>query len=278
MIQIDQFAVGYVGNWVIKKIVDQYLSVPLILKVPWLKHKGMVHEYEESQSIMNYWKDLLGWNFGLENDAKKILHEYHCVIFRDVIVTDFVPRAPGYYYSRELWNDPKNALLSLGVLRIIPNEIAKPKRLLALHKPPEFEAHADIEKGIPIVVSEEVYQKLSEQLNNYGSAHVDEIVATMSDVGLYQKCFESAGIPSTYPVVKSKKMVKHVGDPIPIMGNGWVIYNTQRSCDYLNYRFWTGIDYYSDSLQGAKVKLKKLIPNDGQVDRRFNFDQKIPYF
>jgi hypothetical protein len=277
---LETFITGTLGGAVAKygvtKILDQYLLIPLTLKIRPLKHKGMAHEYEGNQLIMNYWKDFLGPDFALENDAKRCLDTSHLVIFRDVIVTDFSPRAPGYYYSKELWSDPKNALLSLGVVRVIPNEETKSKRLLSLHRPPEFEAHADIEKGVSIVVSDEVYKELSPQLNKYGSAHIDEIVATMSDVGTYKEILEMKGIPSTFPFVESKTQIKHIGDPLPIMGNGWVVYTTQKIAENINYRFWTGVDYYSDSLQNAKVMLKELIPKDGGA--LTNFDEKIRYF
>lgn len=269
---LEDLIIGY-G---IGKIIDQYLRVPLILKVRWLKTKGMAHEYEGNHLIMNYWRDLLGSNFGLENGAEKQLYEYHQVTFRDVIVTDFIPRAPGYYYSKELWDDPNKALLSLGVVRVIPNEETKSRRLLALHRPSEYEAHADIEEGIPIVVSNEVYEKLSPIINKYSSVHIDEIVATMSDVGTYKQILESAGIPSTFPIVESKTQLKHIGDPLPMMGNGWVLYRNPKTIDYINYRFWTGVDYYSDSLQNAKINLQKLIPKDGWG--LTDFDEKNPFF
>ena len=269
--------IGGVAGYAIAKILDQYLSIPLILKTQWLKFKGKAHEYEGPQLVATYWKDLLGPKFGMEAKAsEKILREYHLVTFRDVILTDFVPRAPGYYYSKDLWNDPKNALLSLGVVRVIESEHTGPKRLLAISHPNEFEAHGNIEKGIPIVVSREVYKELSEGLNKFGSVHVDQLTATMSDVGTYSEYLETVGIPATYPVVERKKWIKHAGDPIPLMGNGWVVYRIEEIDNFLHYRFWTGVEYYDDSLQKAKEKLEKLIPKGGWA--LTNFDDKIRHF
>jgi len=273
---IIEALIGGVAGYAIGRILDQYLSIPLILKTRWLKFKGKAHDYEGPQSVYTYWKDLLGPKFGMEEVDEKILREYHLVTFRDVIVTDFVPRAPGYYYSQDLWNDPKNALLSLGIVRVIENENTGPRRLLAINNPSEFEAHGNIEKGIPIVVSREVHKELSERLDKFGSVHVDQITATMADVATYSKYLEMVGIPATYPVVESKKNVKHVGDALPLMGNGWVVYRTRERDSFLHYRFWTGVEYHNDSLQKAKEKLEKLIPEGGWA--LTDFDEKIRHF
>jgi len=273
---IKDILIAVPASYAISKILDHYLSVPLILKTPWLKHKGKMHEYEGHRSITEYWKDLLGPDFGMEEVEEQSLREYHLVTFRDVIVTDFVPRAPGYYYSKELWNDPKNALLSLGVIRVIENENTGPKRLLSMNSPFEFEAHGNIEKGIPIVVSREVHKELSEGLDKFGSVHVDQITATMSNVGTYSRYLEMVGIPATYPVVEKKNYIKHVGDALPLMGNAWIVYRNREKDGFLHYRFWTGVKYHSDSLQKAKEKLEKLIPKDGWA--LTDFDEKIRHF
>lgn len=273
---IKDILIGVPASWAISKILDHYLSVPLILKAPWLKYKGKMHEYEGRELIAEYWKDLLGPDYGMEEVEEKKLREYHVVTFRDVIVTDFVPRFPGYYYSKELWNDPKNALVSLGVIRVIENENRGPKRLLAINSPSEFEAHENIEKGIPIVVSREVHKELSEGLSKFGSVHVDQITATLSNVGTYSKYLETVGMPATYPVIEKKKYIKHVGEALPMMGNAWVVYRSRERDGFLHYRFWTGVEYHSDSLKKAKEKLEKLIPKDGLA--LTDFDEKIPHF
>jgi hypothetical protein len=274
---IVEAVVGGVTGYAIAKILDQYLSIPLILQTRRLKSKGKAHEYEGPESVATYWKDLLGPKFGMEEHAgQQILRQGHLVTFRDILLTDFVPRAPGYYYSKDLWNDPKNALLSLGVVRIIENEYTGPKRLLAINHANEFEAHGNIEKGIPIVVSREVYEDLSEGLDKFGSVHLDQLTATMSDVGTYSEYLETVGIPATYPTVEHKKYIKRGGDPVPLMGNGWVVYRTKRTDSFLHYRFWTGVEYYEESLQNAKQRLKELIPESGWA--LTNFDDKIRYF
>jgi len=264
------------AGYAINKILDQYLRVPLILKTRYLKHKGMAYNYTGKQATSNYWKDLLGPDFGLESGAEKILREYYQVTFEDVVLTDFVPRAPGYYYSKELWEDPKKALFSLGVVRLIPNENTGPKRLLAINRPSEFEAHGEIEKGIPIVVSEDVYRGLIRDLEKFGSVHIDKIIATMSSVGTYSKYLLAKGIPSLFPVVKSMKYVRKGGDPIPTMGNAWLIYRTQSEAEFLNFRFWTGVEYYQSNLKEAKETIEKFIPKGGLPVT--DFDEKIPYF
>jgi hypothetical protein len=225
------------AGYAITKILDQYIRIPLILKAKYLKHKGMAYEYTDKHAIANYWKDLLGPHSGIEDGAKQLLHEYCQVTFKDVVLTDFAPRAPGYYYSKELWEDPRKALFTLGVLRLIPNENTGLKRLLAINKPSEFEAHGEIEKGIPIVVSEDVHKDLVKDLEKFGAVHVDKIVATMSSLGAYSKYLVTKGMPSLFPVVKSKKYVKKGGDPTPIMGNAWLIYRTQSEAEFLNFRF-----------------------------------------
>jgi len=268
-------ATGAIG-YAIERILRQYLKTPLILKTRWLKHKGKAHEYSGKRLMSDFWQDLLGDEYGLFPGADKIIEAHHFVTFKDVVVTDFVPRAPGFYYSKTLWNNPKLAPLSLGVIRVIPNEQTGSKRLLAIHKPSEFEAHWDMEKGVPIVVSREVYEKLGDDLQKTGVAHVQRITAIMSDVGDYSRELRMADIPSTFPVVREERFVKKGGDPVPIMGNAWVVYKTPKTSGFLNFRFWAGVDYHRDNLREAKKKLEKLIPPGGFA--LTDFDDKVRHW
>jgi len=273
---LELLASGVLG-YAIGRILDQYLSVPLIVRTKWLKHKGKAHEYSGKRLIYDYWQDLLGEEYGIFPGASKTVEEHHLVTFKDVVVTDFVPRAPGFYYSKTLWENPKLAPISLGVIRVIPRGLEDPKRLLAIHKPSEFAAHGEIEKGIPIVVSREVHQKLGDNLQKYGSVHVPRIVAIMSDIGEYTDWLKMVDMPYTFPVVEEKRFVATPGDPIPTMGNGWVVYKTPKArAEFVNFRFWTGIDYHRQNLHEAKKKLEKLIPANGFA--LTDFDEKIRHW
>jgi hypothetical protein len=272
---LDLLAGGVLG-WAIGKVLDPYVRVPLILETKWLKFRGKAHEYSGKKLVYDYWQDLLGEEYGLFSGAQKTIEEHHRVVFNDVVVTDFVPRAPGFYYSQSLWNNPKLAPLSLGVMRVSPRKRAGFKKLLAIHKPSEFEAHGEIEKGIPLVVSDEVYKKFGDNLQKYGSVYVPKITATMSDVGEYSDWLKMADMPYTFPVVKEKRFVKTPGDSIPIMGNGWVVYKTPRKAGFVNFRFWAGVDYHRKNLREAKEALDKLIPCNALA--LTDFDEKVRHW
>jgi hypothetical protein len=260
----------------IKRVLGQYVRVPLIVETKWLKFKGRAHEYSGKKLVYDYWQDLLGEEYGLFPGSAKKIEEHHRVVFHDVVVTDFVPRAPGFYYSKGLWNNPKLAPLSLGVIRVLPKRRTALKKLLAIHKPSEFEAHAEIEKGIPLVVSYEVYKRFGDNLQKYGSVYVPRITATMSDVGEYSSWLKMADMPYTFPVVKEERFVKGPGDPVPIMGNGWVVYKTPRKAGFVNFRFWAGVNYHRKNLREAKEALDKLLP-----PRAFaltDFDEKVRHW
>jgi hypothetical protein len=168
------------------------------------------------------------------------------------------------------------APISLGVIRVIPNEQTGSRRLLAIHKPSEFEAHAEIEKGIPIVVSEEVYKRIGKSLQECGSAHVNEIVAIMSDVGDHSEYLKMIDMPYTFPLVEKENYITEGGDPVPIMGNGWVVYETADTSGFSHFRFWAGVDYHKKNLQEAKEALEKLIPGNGWVIT--NFDELVQHW
>jgi len=65
------------------------------------------------------------------------------------------------------------------------------------------------------------------------------------------------------------------GDPIPIMGNAWVVYETLKTSGFLNFRFWAGIDYHRGNLKEAKEKLDGLIPQGGFA--LTDFDEKVKH-
>jgi hypothetical protein len=263
-------------EWAIKKVLGQYVRVPLIVETKWLKFRERAHEYSGKKLVYDYWQDLLGDEYGPFSGAKKTIEPGHRVVFHDVVVTDFVPRAPGFYYSRSLWSNPKLAPMSLGVIRVLPKRRTGQKRLLAIHKPSEFEAHAEIEKGIPLVVSNEVYEKFGDSLHKFGSVHVPCITATMSDVGEYSDWLKMADMPYTFPVVREKRFVRTPGDPIPIMGNGWVVYKTPRKAGFVNFRFWAGVEYHRKNLNEAKEALDKLLPT--KAFALTDFDEKVRHW
>ena len=267
--------VGAAVSYGFTTVLDQYLKVPLLLKVKRQKREGKSHEYSGKQQIVEYWRDLLGPQFGLEKGAKRLIKSSDWVTFENVIITDFVPRAPGFYYSKNLWQNPRLAPISLGVVRVSPEKTSE-QRLLALHRPLEYEAHADIEKGIPIIVSPPVYESLSAKLDKYGSVHIEKVYAKVSDLKAYSDYLRTADIPLLYPVVDDKNWLKSIGDPIPIMGNAWTAYRTPKTTNVLNFRFWAGVDYFDKSLNDAKVALEKLIPKNGWS--LTNFDERIRHF
>jgi hypothetical protein len=278
--EITKFALELLAGagleWAIKKVLGQYVRVPLIVETNWLKHRGKAHEYSGKKLVYDFWQDFLGEEYGLFSGAHKTIEMHHRVVFHDVVVTDFVPRAPGFYYSQSLWNNPKLAPISLGVIRVSPKERTALKRLLAIHKPSEFEAHAEIEKGIPLVVSNEVYKKFGDNLQKYGSVYVPRITATMSDVGEYSDWLKIADMPYVFPAIKEKRFIKTPGDPIPIMGNGWVVYKTPKKAGFVNFRFWTGVDYHIKNLREAKEALDKLMP--AKAFALTDFDERIRHW
>jgi hypothetical protein len=258
------------------KIIDHYVRVPVILETKWLKHKGEAHEYDGKKLVYDYWKDLLGEEYGLFSGAHKSIETGHLVVFKDIVVTEFVPRSPGFYYSKNLWNNPKLAPLSLGVVRVLPKKRTDFKRLLAIHKPSEFEAHAEIEKGVPLVVSNEVYKKFGRNLPKYGSVRVSSITATMSDVGDYSNWLRMADMPCAFPVVKEERYVKNTGDAVPIMGNAWNIYLIAKNAGFVNFRFWSGVKYHIKNLEEAKEAIDKLIPRNALA--LTDFDEKVRHW
>jgi hypothetical protein len=271
-------ALDILGGYVIGKVLDHYVRVPAIVKIklPDLSGKIKSHRYEGKKLVYEYWRDLLGEEYGLFPGSKKSLWAGHRVIFRDVVVTDFVPRAPGFYYSKNLWANPKLAPLSLGVIKLLPRRETDSKMLLAIHKPSEFEAHAEIEKGIPIVVSKDIYEKLGEPLQKYGSIRVSSITAMMSDIGEYSSWLKMADMPYTFPVVMEESGISKIGHPAPIMGNGWNIYTTTEKIGFVNFRFWAGVDYHIKSLEDAKVAIDRLIPPEALI--LADFDEKVSHW
>jgi len=260
----------------IKKICDQIWLLPsyFITKIKDRKHK--THEYSGENQILEYWRDFLGPYFGMEPSISKLIHSNHQVIFNDVILSDWVPRAPGYYYTNKFWSNPLKTYSSTGTIRFVPNDFTGSKRLLSINKPEKYEAHASIERGIPLLVSNDVYKKISENIEKYGVVHVDKIITTLSDVNVFANYLEMVDIPSTFPVINNVKNIRKIGDPIPILGNGWIIYTNLKESNFLKYRFWTGINYYDESLKKSKDKLSSMIPKGFYP--LHDFDLKIKTF
>jgi hypothetical protein len=234
----------------LQKLFFDYLKLPKYFKVMWTKHKGTPKEYYGG-CIEDYWKDLLGTYYAFE-DAKKELHRQDRVVFRDVILTDWTPMAPGLFYT---------------------------KRLLSIYYPKEFVAHTDISMAIPVVVDEDAYTRLKDVIDNYGAVHVEELITTMSSIpedfldGLHL----AEGIPRIVSVAEGKASVKKTGTPDPLLGTAWTIYESPQTKEFLWYRFWVGVDYFENSLQDATEELNKIIKSE-EGKPLFDFDEEIVRF
>ena len=259
----------------LQKLFFDYLKLPEYFKVMWTKHKGTPKEYYGGY-IEDYWKDLLGTYYAFE-DAKKELHRQDRVVFRDVILTDWTPMAPGLFYTKDMWvRSPQDIRYLFRDVRLGAHY---GKRLLSIYYPKEFVAHTDISMAIPVVVDEDAYTRLKDVIDNYGAVHVEELITTMSSIPAdFLDGFHLAeGIPRIVSVAEGKASVKKTGTPDPLLGTAWTIYESPQTKEFLWYRFWVGVDYFENSLQDATEELNKIIKSE-EGKPLFDFDEEIVRF
>lgn len=258
-----------------KKIFCEYLGLYPYLRVIWTKHRGTSKEYE-GKCIEEYWKDLLGPYYAFEG-AKKGLHRQDMAIFRDVILTDWVPMAPGLFYTKDMWRSSPQDMRVL--FRDVRFDMHYGKKVLSIHYPKEFIAHTDISKGIPLVVNEHAYNRVKDVIDNYGAVHVEELRTTLSSIpeDFLKGLHLAEGIPRVVPIAEGKLSVKKTGTPDPLLGTAWTIYKSEQKREYLWYRFWIGVDYFENSLQDATQELNKIIQNE-EGEPVFDFDEEVVRF
>lgn len=260
---------------ILKSIVNDYLGASAYFKIQASKLKGKSKEYYGSD-LKYYWSDLFGDYYAFY-PAKKALNEGNGIIFRDVILTNWMPLSPGLYYSKSMWTSAPQEVRTL--FKDIRFNEHNNKRILSIHYPKEFEAHWDLSKGIPVVVNNTAYKRIKGLIDAYGAVHLEEFRTTLSYMPT--EIQDSIRFPQGYPKLtltgEGMLCFKGPGTPDPLLGTAWNVCKTPNKEEALWYRFWVGTEEHEYYLCDANKRLDEMIRDKGGK-AMFDFDEEIVRF
>ena len=280
-------------NTLISKIKDSESNIE---KKPVKKDRT---DYNGVQGIFQFWADLLKEDFYFRDITQfKEIEMNEELTFTDVLLTDWIPRIPGLFYHKIMWEKSENleeskerrilkqfnyADVRLG---IIEGKIGDYK-IFNLVKNEEFIAHGDISKGIPILIPLECFQNASlndtfdtieKVLNKKGAIKIKKIKCIVRNI--YNLNIELIiKMDKNRPIINKKKaflkgaiLIAQKINSIeiwedlpdcPVLGNAWTYYlSDDKESKFLYYYFWVGTEDYNDSINNACNIIMKRIPKN----------------
>lgn len=269
------------------------------------------YDFSNIGGLCNLWADVLGpYYLGDRTTATqakrsaRICGEGDTVAIEDVTVSEWVPRLPGYQWtptrervaeilfpplpegstvshetmSYEEFSDSLSMKQIFEVYGNLETQIGSwgsvrfashfGKRLIV----GTTTKHGKISEGFPLIVDAAAYQKLRDQMREYGAAHVERLHGILRDVpdvfkGQTYEVFRVSGVPRVALCIEGHLSIKHPGPSDRIGAMAWSLSDS----GFVGFPFDIGLKDWEPRLAAGAALLTKNHPKV-----LFDFDEVVP--
>jgi hypothetical protein len=232
---------------------------------------------DSGKPFEDYWKDYLGASYAFEKSMRNFnLHDE--LIFEDIVLTNWVPFAPGLFYTKHIWDDHPNNFRYL--FRDVRFNEYNGKRICSIHSIKDFVAHADISKGIPIVLDVSCYELLEKDILKYGAVHIDEVKAVLSMVPKKLEPRVVEGSPDLVPVSRYESDIGSLTPSDPLIASAWTVSMSLKDKEkpvFISDKFWVGCEKWEESLNKACENIRRMVKERNGI-AIYRFDEEKKWF
>jgi hypothetical protein len=281
-----------------------YYNLPAYGRARYHAFRGNIIKYNKEE---DYWKDAIGPYFHIPSYTN--LHDGQLVELNNFEITEWVPRCPGLFWTREgnNYRSQASALIDRRTDKYIVYS-PKGKTLMVLggrgttrlehregYKVLCATSSGRSDAGIPLVVSRGVYESLRNELQREGSIcadlegfysqlPIDYINLILTTPGLELPAnltsllANSLHIPKYCLRVDSRLLIKIRNSESNIQATAWTMFKPKENLLPYSFAFWSFDPRYEESIVDATDQIEDYIEAYGTGEILTDFDERVQRF
>ncbi len=251
----------------LKKIYEAYLSQENT-NLEDYEIRDEPNLFDGYEGILDFWELAFGSRF-LHYRPNKEEISLH-LKFQNVSIVNRIPLYPGIFYLYDFWaqSKPNYFIYTLYTERKCIKLKNDEYYIYSLNCNPDTHAHTDISRAIPILIKKSNFRSgrndLIEDLQNYHVIDIKDAELKLRNVVNYEIDFENFEINIPFFILELKeinynyKKIKNT----PFLGSIGALYDNlwfnEEFTPYLNYFYWTGIEYNESVNPSFRKAIKYL--------------------